>query len=135
METLPELAISQNWAGETMENLEETYPELMESVKENLQGGKMDFVGGTFSQPHGFMFGPESNILQLKEGINAIKKVTGFHPTVFSEEEPYFHPQMPQILNSFGYEYAFLYFKKTVTDPHIPDLDVDPFWWEGVDGS
>ena len=135
LEKVPGSVISQNFDAQTYELLKQYYPSLIPLVVHGIKTGKMEIVGGTYSQPHGSTIGSESNIRQFQFGLGTIKKIFGVEPKVFLEEEVYFFPQLPQILRECGYQYACLYFKATVTDPDIPCIDVDPFYWEGQDES
>jgi len=110
-------------------------PDLMRETRERLKSGQIELVSGSYTQPYGHLCGEESNIRQLLQGIRSCEKTLCVVPLFWWEEEFSFFPQMPQILNQFGYNGASLFFQETWHTPYIP-LERSPvIQWKGPDGS
>lgn len=90
------------------ELIAERFPETAEELKKYLQEGKVELIGGTFSQPMGSYISGESNIRQIAWGRETIRKALGFEMVTFLEEEEFTHPQLPQLLVGAGFRYASL---------------------------
>jgi hypothetical protein len=90
------------------EQLASSYPELTERLKRSLEAGKVELIGGSWSQPMATMFSGESNIRQIVTGREAIRKTLGYEMATFLEEEEFSHPQLPQILAAAGFQYTSL---------------------------
>ncbi|NJD04419.1 MAG: hypothetical protein FIA99_17910 [Ruminiclostridium sp.] len=133
----------QQWGIKTCINLDaaayelilESFPEVIDSLKKHLKAGKVEIIGGTYSQPLGTMIGNESNIRQLVIGREVIKKCLGEDADTFLEEEEYSHPQLPQLLKLAGYKYASLAQCDTVGTSGIPRIELNCFLWQAKDGT
>jgi len=110
-------------------------PDALAELKEAVQNGTVEIVGGSYGQPYGQFHGGESNVRQRIYGARTCRRLLGKRPETFWEEEFDFFPQLPQILSSCGYKYASLFFQWTWHTPEVPKEDVPVVWWEGQDGS
>ena len=117
------------------EIIQERFPEVIDSLKKHLEAGKVEIIGGTYSQPLGTMIGNESNIRQLVMGREVIRKCLGEEVDTFLEEEEFSHPQLPQLLKLTGYRYASLAQCDTVGTSGIPRMEENCFLWEAKDGT
>ncbi len=108
-------------------------PDLMRETRERLKSGQIELASGSYTQPYGHLCGEESNIRQLLQA-SEVAKTLCVVPLFWWEEEFSFFPQMPQILNQFGYNGASLFFQETRHTPYIP-LERSPvIQWKGPDG-
>ena len=117
------------------EFMAEKFPEVTEKLKKYLAAGKVELIGGSYSQPMATMYSGESNIRQVVYGRETIRKALGYEMVTFLEEEEFSHPQLPQILMGAGYRYASLAQVDTFGRAGIPVLDVDVLNWKGKDGT
>lgn len=124
-----------NFDGKGLEELSLHFPEHVDWLRKQLKENKIELWGGTYTQPYGCLIGNESNIFQRVSGIQAFKNVLEDIPTVFSEEEFDFFPQLPQILKQLGYKYALLFPQHTWHTPTVPKEKHEIIEWCGIDGS
>ncbi|MBI3666030.1 MAG: hypothetical protein HY236_07365 [Acidobacteria bacterium] len=117
------------------EILAEQFPEIAGRLKRSLAEGKVELIGGTYSQPMGTMFSGESNIRQMVVGRETIRRALGYEVVTFLEEEEFTHPQIPQIAAGAGFKYASLAQVDTWGSAGIPLLEVNAFLWKGKDGA
>jgi len=117
------------------EFMAEKFPEVAERLKKYLAAGKVELVGGSYSQPMATMYSGESNVRQVVVGRETIRKALGYEMVTFLEEEEFSHPQLPQILVGAEFRYASLAQVDTFGRAGIPVLDVNVFSWKGTDGT
>ena len=110
-------------------------PEALADLREAVQAGTVEPVGCSYGQPYGLFHGGESNIRQFTYGARSTRRLLGVRPRTFWEEEFYFFPQLPQILNSCGYTGANLFFQWTWHTPEVPKEPHNLILWEGADGT
>jgi len=119
----------------TYELVAEWCPHLIRRLREYLDAGRVEIVGGTFGQPIGSMVSGESNLRQMVVGQQSIRRVLGRPVAVFLEEEEMSHPQIPQLLALAGYRYGSLAQCDTWGRHGAPCMEEPVIWWEGVDGT
>ncbi len=124
-----------NFDGIGYEKLATEDPEAFALLRDAVQSGLIEIVGGSFGQPYGLFHGGESNIRQRVYGVRTCLRLFGVRPVTFWEEEFDFFPQLPQILSGCGYRNASLFFQWTWHTPEIPFEDSPAIWWEGQDGT
>ena len=124
-----------NFDGKGLEELSLHFPEHVDWLRKQLKDNKIELWGGTYTQPYGGLIGNESNVFQRVNGIQTFKNILEDIPTVFSEEEFDFFPQLPQILKQLGYEHALLFPQHTWHTPTIPKEKHEIIEWCGIDGS
>jgi hypothetical protein len=117
------------------ELIDQNFPEVIDKLKKYIKEGKVEIIGGTYSQALGSMIGNESNIRQLTFGREVIKRCLGEDISTFLEEEEYSHPQLPQLLKSAGYRYSSLAQCDTWGSSGIPHLELGSFYWKAKDGT
>jgi len=124
-----------NQDARSYEFMAEKFPEITERLKKYLAAGKVELIGGSYSQPMATMYSGESNIRQVVHGRETIRKALGYDMVTFLEEEEFSHPQLPQILVGAGFKYASLAQVDTFGRAGIPVLDVNVLNWKGTDGT
>ena len=112
LERHPELLINFDFSAVELEDFAENYPDLMRRMRALTDAGRISFLNGTYSQPHLQMLSIESAIRQFEYGLHVIEALTGYRVRCYAAQEPGFSPQLPQILNAFGYD--------TVSTPSFP---------------
>lgn len=110
-------------------------PEALAGLREAVRAATIEPVGCSYGQPYGLFHGGESNIRQFSYGVRATRRLLGVRPRTFWEEEFYYFPQLPQILNSCGYTGANLFFQWTWHTPEVPREAASLILWEGADGT
>lgn len=110
-------------------------PDALARLRRAVQSGEVGVVGGSYGQPYGLFHDGESNIRQFTFGVRAVQRHLGVRPRTFWEEEFWFLPQLPQILDGCGYTGACLFFQWTWHTPEVPVENVSLIDWEGHDGT
>jgi hypothetical protein len=108
LKRFPDLKISYEFSGAEVEGIAEKFPDVVREMKARYDKGQLDFVNGTFAQPHLHTVGSESNWRQFEFGLGVYKKLFGKDVKVYQEQETSVHQQLPQILKKFGYEFMVL---------------------------
>jgi alpha-mannosidase len=109
------------------------YPELNEQIKQRIQEGRWELVGGMWLEPDLNMPDGESQVRQLLVGQSTFQKLygkttrIGWNPDSFG-----YNWQLPQIYKRSGVDY-FVTQKMTWNDTN--QLPLKLFWWESPDGS
>lgn len=98
--------------------------------------GRIEFVNPTWAQPYAFNISGESIIRQFHYGM---AKTRDYFPTAtfmtYAVEEPCFTSSLPQILKSFGFQYAVLRNPNTCWGGYTSAFGKDLVNWIGPDGS
>jgi hypothetical protein len=105
---------------------------VQEKFRPLVAAGRIEPVGGTYSQPYVQLVGWQSNVRQFVEGRAVVREVLGKEVECFLVEEIIFHPQMPQLLRLCGYPYASLQVQNNGSLPLVKKAVVN---WQGLDGS
>ncbi len=105
LEKFPDLRLNYQFSGVEMESIARDFPDVVERMKKLYEKGLLDFIGGSFSQPHFQILGAESNWRQFEYGLNVFQKIFGKKIKVYARQETGLHQQIPQILKKFGYEF------------------------------
>lgn len=105
---------------------------VQESFRPLVSTGRIEIVGGTYSEPYASSIGWQSNVRQFLEGRAIAREVLGKEVDMFLAEEASFHPQMPQLLNLCGLKYACLEFQNDGSMPLLKQAIVN---WKGLNGS
>jgi alpha-mannosidase len=109
------------------------YPELNDQIKQRIQEGRWELVGGMWLEPDLNMPDGESQVRQLLVGQSTFQKLygkttrIGWNPDSFG-----YNWQLPQIYKRSGVDY-FVTQKMTWNDTN--QLPLKLFWWESPDGS
>jgi len=96
--------------GQTWEIVAKYHNDKLNELRKAAADGVVESVKGMYSDSYLEIHGPESNIRQFKYGIEVIEKVFGspVHTFLCAFDDYAFHPQVPQILKSFGFRNAVL---------------------------
>ena len=108
LEKYPDLKLNYEFSAVELKELCERFPDVYKKIREMYQKGRLDFVNGTFSQPHLQVFSSESSWRQFEMGLEIYKKFFDAKVDVFACQETCLHQQMPQLLKKFGYSYMAL---------------------------
>lgn len=103
-ENTDDLVLSYQIAAVDMESLARDYPQVADKMKEWHKKGRLDFVGGSFSQAHMQCIGSESNWRQFEWGTKLFRDMYNKQIKLYARQETGLHQQIPQILKNFGYE-------------------------------
>lgn len=102
----PDLRLNYEFSGVELQILLDNAPDLAPVIREMVEQGKLAFVGGDYSQPHGQLFSGELNYRQLEHGLQTFRELAGYQVKTFFHQETCLHDQLPQILNAFGFTTA-----------------------------
>jgi alpha-mannosidase len=138
------------FSGVEMEDMARDFPELIEEMRKWVKEKRLGFIGGTYSQPHLHVFGPESNIRQFEYGLEVFRRIFGTEIITYARQETGLHQQLPQILNAFGYKFsvvpAFYWTLRFIKGSSFPEIignrkfqsfvQGEEFtYWQGLDKS
>ena len=87
-------------------NLTDRYPEIIGKIKEVCAKGSAELTNGTFSLPYALMSPLSLQYWQFKKGNDMFKDVFGTVPETYQCQENSLTPQMPELLQYFGYKRA-----------------------------
>jgi len=124
-----------NFDGVGYERLASECPEALAELRAAVAAGQLEPVGGSWGQPYGLFQGGESNVRQFTVGVRAVLRHLGVRPRAFWEEEFWFFPQLPQLLQQCGYTGASLFFQWTWHTPEVPQEEHSLIFWQGLDGT
>ena len=129
----PSAAICLEFDSYAYEKIFEEDPEFVRNkMQQYVNQGRIDIVGGTYTQPYSQLVGWQSNIRQLVEGRAVVRNVFGKEVDLFLVEEIIFHPQMPQLLKLSGFRHASLQSHNNGTTREIREPVIQ---WRGLDGT
>jgi len=132
MEEYPELHYAQSQA-QTYEWMEKHHPDIFERIKQKVQEGKWEIVGGMWVEPDCNLISGESWVRQLLYGKRYFKEKfglevdTGWNPDSFG-----YNRNMPQIYTKSGIKRFItqkIWWNDTTVFPYFI------FWWQGVDDT
>ncbi|MCD6386542.1 hypothetical protein J7M23_12295 [Candidatus Sumerlaeota bacterium] len=103
-----DLFLNYQFSGVEMKSMAERFPEVIAELRKYYKKKRLDFIGGTYSQPHFQVLGSESNWRQFVFGKEVFQKLFGKNIKVYSRQETGLHQQLPQILRHFGYEFIVI---------------------------
>lgn len=110
------------------EHIQKTDPALFKRIRQRVEEGRWEVVGGTVIQPDTNLASTEVLCRQFERGLGYFEKTFGVRPTVAWQADSFGHtPGLPNIFSSFGID-AFAYTRPQERDFH---LDTPAFWWEG----
>ncbi len=132
MSEYPHYTYSQS-AAQYFQWMADDYPQLNDQIKERVEQGRFELVGGMWIEPDLNMPDGESQVRQLLVGQATFDKLyskttrIGWNPDTFG-----YNWQLPQIYKRSGIDY-FVTQKMTWND--MNQLPLKLFWWESPDGS
>lgn len=96
--------------------------------------GRLSIAGGDYSQPLANFIDEESLIRQFFYGLSTYKKLLDYDVTVWQTSENGNTPQLPAVLNGFGYKGAIFRTHYTAFGG-VPEFGYSKCLWTGPDGS
>ncbi|WP_431075552.1 hypothetical protein [Microbacterium phyllosphaerae] len=122
-------------ASMTWEIMAKYYPEEVRQFARATDEGRLEAVSGLYTQAYLPLLSAESNVRQFALGHRALRSILDADVEVFLEPRDHFnfHPQLPQILKGFGFEYAILRCLG-----HLGELSpvlAHRIRWRGLDGT
>ena len=105
LKELPGLKLNFEWSACELQSIIKKYPDIFDEMKRQFQMGSLDFVNGTYSQPHLQVLSSESNWRQFEYGLEIYRDLFDKKVDVYAAQETSLHQQLPQILKKFGYKY------------------------------
>lgn len=125
---------------ETWPRVEQVDPEALAQFQQLFSDqsttGRIEVVNPTYGQPFMYNISGESIIRQFRHGIDLTRK---YFPnavfTSYSSEEPCFTSALPQILKSYGYQYASLKNPNTCWGGYTRAFGGELVNWIGSDGT
>lgn len=129
----PYLTVCLEFGGHSFEAVQQEDPEFVQQkLRPLVSQGRIEILGGTYTEPYAQIVGWQSNIRQFTEGLAIMRDVLGQKVDAFIAEEIFFHPQVPQLLRLFGLKYASF---NGQNNGSLPFLDQPLIGWEGLDGT
>ncbi len=114
----------------------ESFDWIKRSLRQSPTSGRLEMVGGTFSQPYGWAITGESNIRQLTRGLQVIRQsFPGLAVETYAMQEPCWASCLPQILLSLGFKAAVLKNPSTAWGGYSVGIDAETINWIGSDGA
>lgn len=121
---------------ETWDSVKRITPVQYNQFKNISHSDRLEFTNPTYAQPYCYNISGESIIRQFQYGI---KKINNHFPGIsfntYSVEEPCFTSSLPQILKSFGFNYAVLKCPNTCWGGYTSAYGKDLVNWIGPDGT
>ncbi len=112
------------------------YNTIKDLMKDSSVNSRIEYVNPTYAQPYMFNISGESIIRQFAYGMSTLRK---HFPSIafktYSSEEPCFTSALPQILKSFGFQYASLKNPNTAWGGYTRAFGKELVNWVGPDGS
>jgi hypothetical protein len=90
----------------TLEEFARTNPETVNRMRKLWDGGLMEFVNGTYSQPYMQLWPEWDQDRQFGAGLKTFMDIFGKRPTVYAAQEIAHHPALPDILVKHGFKHA-----------------------------
>ena len=133
VERWPWLTICLEFDSHAYEAMHAEDPDFVKTkFRPQVAAGHIDITGGTYSQPYSQLIGWQSNVRQLVEGREIVRRLLGKDVECFLVEEIIFHPQLPQLLRLCGFRYASLQSQNNGSAPLIEEAVIN---WRGLDGT
>ncbi len=109
-------------------------PDMLERLREYVAEGRIEMVGGTYTQPLCYPLEGESLVRQFVIGLEATREALGVDVVTYAAQEPCFASQLPQVLNSLGFA-GCIFRNSWAPFGNPPQRDAQKVIWEGPDGS
>ena len=110
------------------------YPDVTERIRQAVELGAWDVVGGTYGGQLPYQIGLESQIRQLVMGKRAIREALGLYVKTYAYQEFFIYPQAPMFLINVGIENA-TYENQLPICGRVNDEFGGIRWMEANDGS
>ena len=106
--------------------------ELRDSIRK--YAGRLGIATCTYGQPLAAYILDESNIRQIRMGLETVRERLDYDLDIYSFSEHAAFAQLPQILSQLGVRGALMRTHYLMYG-HCPGYDLPIAWWEGPDGS
>jgi len=123
-----------NGGFEQMETPSLRLDRYLPKLREAIEAGRSEIVGGAYSQPIMYVIGAESAVRQFVYGCRAVERALGLPVRIYAAQEPDMIGQLPQLLNQLGFE-GVLFRTHWCLFGSPPHKDAEVVWWVGPDGS
>ena len=118
----------------TYEWMEEKYPDLFREIKQRVQEGRWEVIGGMWVEPDLNMPAGESLVRQILVGKRYFQKEFGVDVKIGWNPDSFgYNWQLPQIYKKSGMDYFVT--QKLLWAHEFTTFPYKLFWWEGPDGS
>jgi len=112
------------------------YAEFKAGIADGSFGGRVEYINPAYGQSYLYNISGESIIRQLYYGMRKLRQhFPGLVFSTYSSEEPCFTSALPQILRSYGFEYASLKNPNTCWGGYTRAYGGELVNWVGPDGS
>lgn len=118
--------------GEDLEQIAAEHPEVIPRLKESWEGGRAALVGGEYREAPTPLLPPESVLWQFEAGRAVFQKLFGRLPAIWGRRRFGVFPQLPPILQKYGYQAAM---HVALDDGFYPDMEYSKVRWEGTSGG
>lgn len=114
------------------QHIQEHDPETFSQIRQMIEAGRWDVIGGTFVQPDTNLPATESLVRQFSTGLHYFRREFNLRPTVAWAADSFGHSAgLPEIMASAGMT-AFAFSRPMEHDYHLPK---PAFWWESPSGK
>ncbi|HLN30795.1 MAG TPA: hypothetical protein VK395_23855 [Gemmataceae bacterium] len=118
--------------GSLLEKLGQANPDLLASVRGRLRDGLVDICGGPYLEREDALLPIESQLWNLRRGLDTYKKLLDSEIQVFARRRFAFHPQLPLLLHRVGLRKVILLpFDESV----LPTYRATVINWSAPDGK
>jgi len=118
----------------TYEWMEEKYPDLFKEIKQRVQEGRWEVIGGMWVEPDLNMPAGESLVRQILVGKRYFRKTFGVDVKIGWNPDSFgYNWQLPQIYKKSGMDYFVT--QKLLWAHEFTTFPYKLFWWEAPDGS
>src|SRR5580698_10470693 len=118
----------------TYEWMEEKYPHLFKEIKQRVQEGRWEVIGGMWVEPDLNMPAGESLVRQILVGKRYFQKTFGVDVKIGWNPDSFgYNWQLPQIYKKSGMDYFVT--QKLLWAHEFTTFPYKLFWWEAPDGS
>ncbi|QPH54599.1 alpha-mannosidase [Pontivivens ytuae] len=114
---------------------EEDYPELFEEIREQVQAGRWEILGGMWVEPDANMPGAEALVRQILLARQYVRTRFGEEaetPVLWLPDTFGFPASLPQLMKQAGLRW---FATNKVSWNQYNQMPSSTTWWEGIDGS
>jgi 4-alpha-glucanotransferase len=104
----PSIRAGLHYSGSLLEWIERAHPEYFERLRELVQRGQVEIVGGGFYEPILIVIPPEDCQEQIERLADYVEKHFGKRPTGAWLAERVWEPQLPSTLRAAGVDYTLV---------------------------
>jgi alpha-mannosidase len=133
MEQFPEYKFSQSQA-QLYKYIEQDHPQIFEGIRQRVQEGRWEVMGGTWVEPDCNAIGAESLARQFLLGRSYFRKHFGDvdTPVLWLPDTFGYTWSLPQLIKEAGMKYFVTHKMSWNQYNHMPHQNL---WWQGIDGT